>query len=58
MYKNVGYGVLLYKWATMKNIYPENDKMMYSQIARRGSNVIRTTKDYIEISEKNRTWGP
>lgn len=57
MYQYVGYGVLLYKWATLKNIHVEDFENFGWQIARRGSEPIITVEDFMELSKKNESWG-
>jgi hypothetical protein len=55
-YKNVGYGVLLYKWATMKNIGISGDVCADMVICRLNTRVNDTIADYKIVKEENEVW--
>lgn len=55
--KNCGYGVLIYKWATLKNIYPENIKQIYWSVLRQDSKCHDVINDYQQLVHELKTWG-
>jgi hypothetical protein len=55
--KNVGYGVLLYKWAVMKNIHPNHVGHLHWSILRQNTKVVDTINEYPEIIKESYTWG-
>lgn len=56
-YKSVGYGALIYKWATMKNIYPEHLGPVYCAVLRENTKVKDVMTEYNEIVRESFRWG-
>lgn len=55
--KTVGCGVLLYKWATIKNIHLENIGHIAFQVVREDSKIQDGITDYTMLIDEARTWG-
>jgi hypothetical protein len=55
-FKNVGYGVLLYKWLTIKNIYPADIGRLHYQVVRRNTSVIDPVADYSTLIKETGVW--
>lgn len=56
-YKLVGYGCLLYKWATIKNIYVQNINHQQMGVVRRNTSISGNTNEYNIIEQEMLKWG-
>lgn len=55
-FKTVGYGPLLYKWLTIKNIHPRDVGRIQYQIVRRSSKITDGIADYNTLKEESIEW--
>ena len=55
--KLVGYGPLLYRWATLKNIYPFHVGRVDYQIVRQDSKIQNGITEYKTLKEESYKWG-
>ncbi len=56
-YKNVGYGVLMYKWLTQKNIYAADVGRFDVGIMRRNSKILNPMLEFEALMSENIYWG-